>query len=56
MEEGVSDKKVTRVKKNDEGKEAECLYDTSPNEMEEAESDINDDKYEKNTREKRLNA
>ena len=56
MEEDVSDKKNDKSKNNDEGKEAECLDDTSPDNMEEGVSDINDIKNEKNTGKKRMNA
>ena len=49
MEEDVSEH-------NDEVKDSECLDDTSPDDMEEDLSDINDDKNEKNTSKKRLNS
>ena len=39
MEEGGSDKNDDRSEKNDEVKEAECLDDTSPEDMEEGVSD-----------------
>ena len=42
MEEDVSDKKMT-IMKNDEEKEAECLDDISPIDMEECVKDRNDD-------------
>ena len=48
--------KNNKSEKNDGEKEAECLDDTSPEEMEEYVSDINDDNIEKNARKKRLNA
>ena len=44
MEEGVIDKKCDSQGKNDEGKEAECLDDTHPAEIEESVDDRNDDK------------
>ena len=47
MEEGVSDKKMTGVKDGEETG-AECLYHTSPEDMEECVSDINYYKNEKN--------
>ena len=47
MEEDVSDEKNDKSENNDEGKEAECLDDTSPDDMEEYGSDINDKKNEK---------
>ena len=40
MEEGVSDRKNDKNKKNDEGKKAECPEDTPPVDMEEGVSDI----------------
>ena len=45
MEEGMSDKKITGIK-NYEEKEAECLDDTSPEEIEGYLSDKNDDNNE----------
>ena len=39
MEEGVSDRNDDENGKNDQGKEAECLDDTSPDEKEEGVSD-----------------
>ena len=47
MEEGVNDRKDDNNEKNDEQKEAEFLYDTSPDEMEECVNDIKDEKNEK---------
>ena len=46
---------ITKMEKIDEEKEAECLDDTSPVDMEEGVSDRNDDKNEKMTRKKRQN-
>ena len=43
MEEGVSDRKDDKNEKNDEEKEAECLDDTIPFDMEEGVKDINDE-------------
>ena len=40
------------MKKNDEGKEAECLYDTSYDDTEEGVNDRNDNKNEKYDEEK----
>ena len=48
--------KNNKSEKNDGEKEAECLDGTSPEEMEEYVSDINDDNIEKNASKKRLNA
>ena len=39
MEEGLSDRKYYNNEEIDEGKEAECLDDTSPDEIEEVVSD-----------------
>ena len=39
MEEGENDRNYGKNEKNDEGKEAEYLDDTSPDEMEEGVSD-----------------
>ena len=44
--------KMTGIKKKDEGKEVECLDDTSPVEIEEGVSDRKYDKNEKNDEEK----
>ena len=56
MEEYVSDKKNDKSGNNDERKEAECLDETSRDEIEEGVSDINDNKNEKYTGKNRLNA
>ena len=53
MEEGVNDINYDKDEKNDEGKQAECPYYTSPVEMEEGVKDINDDKNEKTLQGKR---
>ena len=52
MEEGVSDKKIEKSENNDEETEAECLDDTSPEDMEEDISDINDKNNERIYKEK----
>ena len=56
MEVDVSDNKNDNSENNDDRKEAECLYDTFLDLMEEEVSDINDNKNEIYTRKKRLNA
>ena len=56
MEEGVSERKNDRDKKNDEGKEAESPDDTLPVVMEEGVSEIKNDKNEKMMREKSQNS
>ena len=55
MEEGVSDRKITGMK-NDEEKEAECPDDTPSVDMEEAVSERKYDKNERMMRKKRHNA
>ena len=52
MEEGVNDITDDKSEKNDEEKEAECLDDTSPDEMEEGVYDGNENKNEKYDEEK----
>ena len=47
MQEGVNDRNDDKNEKKYEGKEAECLDDTSPDQMEEDVNDINDNKNEK---------
>ena len=47
---------MTRMEKNDEEKEVECLNDTSPVDMEKGVSDRKYDKNEKMMRKKRYNA
>ena len=54
MKEDVSDKKNYKSKNNDERKEAECLDDTSLDDMKEEVSDINDHKNEKYIQVKRV--
>ena len=53
MEESVSDGNYDNNKNNNEGKEAECLDDTSPVDMEEGLSDKKGENNEKISREKR---
>ena len=55
MEEGVSDRKMTRIK-NDEEKEAECPDDTPPVDMGGGVSGRTNDKNKKMMREERQNA
>ena len=55
MEEGVNDINSDINEKYDEEKEAECLYETSPIDMEERVSARKDDKNEKTMRKKRQN-
>ena len=55
MEKGVKDGNNDKNKKYDEEKEAECLYETSPIDMEERVSARKDDKNEKTMRKKRQN-
>ena len=47
MEKGISDKKDYKNEKKDEGKESECLDETSPVAMEKGVSDENNDNNEK---------
>ena len=54
MKECVSDKKNYKSKNNDERKEAECLDDTSLDDMKEEVSDIIDHKNEKYIQVKRV--
>ena len=53
MEEGVKDINDDNNEIYDEGKEAQCHDDTSPDEMEEGVNDINDNKNERYDKEKR---
>ena len=52
MEEGVNDIKYYNSEQNDEKKEAECPYETSPVDTEEGVNDRRYDKNEKNDEEK----
>ena len=56
MEEDVSDINDDKNEKNDEEKEAECLDENSPNEMEEGVSDKKMRTVKRMMRERRLNA
>ena len=55
MEEGENDRNYGKNEKNDEEKEAECLDDTSPVDMEEGVSDKNMTRMRKMMRKKRQN-
>ena len=56
MEDSVSDRKYDKNERNDEGKEAECLDDTSPVDIGEVVSDNKGENNEKMTSKKRQNA